>query len=266
MRAALVAGLCLALAACATPRPAKRNTGTTVPLGEAAYDHAPDPSEVPPDLAFIPDAVPRAEAPSRSGNKPEYEVLGETYRVLGSAEGFREKGRASYYAKRFHGRKTANGEKYDMYAMTAAHKTLPLPSYVRVIHVKSGRSVIVRVNDRGPFYPGRIIDLSYAAATKLGILAAGHAEVEIEAVVPHEAPPGDGGYLQVAAFDDPISAVVLREELDAKGLGDVEIWATEREGSSLNRVVIGPFPNPEAARGARESLLLEGVETGWVRQ
>ncbi|QTF91452.1 septal ring lytic transglycosylase RlpA family protein, partial [Halomonas sp. BM-2019] len=121
----------------------------------------------PPDVSQIPDAVPRSEPPSRGGNRPTYEVWGKTYRVLPDARGYARQGTASWYGEKFHGYATSNGEIYDMYKMTAAHRSLPLPSYVRVTSQENGRSVIVRVNDRGPFHNNREIDLSYAAAARL---------------------------------------------------------------------------------------------------
>lgn len=134
--------------------------------------------------AKIKDAVPRVEAKSPGGNRSTYVVRGRKYKVLDSAEGYRERGKASWYGVKFHGRKTANGETYDMYAMTAAHKHLPLPSYVQVKNLENNKQIVVRVNDRGPFYDNRIIDLSYAAATKLGILKKGTASVEIKVIDP----------------------------------------------------------------------------------
>jgi rare lipoprotein A len=125
------------------------------------------------------------EAPrSKYGNPESYEVNGETYRVLATARGYRERGLASWYGEDFHGKRTSSGEPYNMHAMTAAHRTLPLPSYVRVTNLQNRREVIVRVNDRGPFHGDRIIDLSFAAATELGIVRDGTAEVEVMAVDP----------------------------------------------------------------------------------
>ena len=132
----------------------------------------------------IQNAVPRVEPRSRYGNPATYTVRGKTYRVLDSGEGFRERGVASWYGTAFHGNPTSSGERYDMYAMTAAHKHLPLPSYVEVRNLENGRRVIVKVNDRGPFISGRIIDLSYAAATKIGMLGSGTAKVEIAVLDP----------------------------------------------------------------------------------
>lgn len=137
-----------------------------------------------PDLSRVPDAVPRVEPRSRGGNPDSYEVFGRRYRVMDSSRGFVERGTASWYGRKFHGRKTSNGETYDMYRMTAAHKHLPLPTYVRVTNLDNQRSVVVRVNDRGPFHSDRIIDLSYAAASRLGILAKGTGRVELRAIDP----------------------------------------------------------------------------------
>ncbi|MGJ7457546.1 septal ring lytic transglycosylase RlpA family protein [Halomonas sp. RA08-2] len=136
----------------------------------------------PPDVSRIPDAVPRLEAPSRGGNRSTYEVWGKTYRVLPDARGYARQGTASWYGEKFHGYATSNGEIYDMYKMSAAHRSLPLPSYVRVTNQDNGRSAIVRVNDRGPFHNDREIDLSYAAAARLDILDRGTGRVKVEAI------------------------------------------------------------------------------------
>jgi rare lipoprotein A len=137
----------------------------------------------PANLASIPDAVPRNEPLHRYANRP-YEVFGKKYVPLASVQPFSQRGMASWYGKKFHGQKTSSGETYDMYKMTAAHPTLPIPSYVRVTSVSNGKSVVVRINDRGPFHAGRIIDLSYVAAYKLGYVGAGSAQVAVEALVP----------------------------------------------------------------------------------
>ncbi|MFO8045825.1 MAG: septal ring lytic transglycosylase RlpA family protein [Halomonas sp.] len=136
----------------------------------------------PPDISRIPDAVPRLEAPSRGGNRSTYEVWGKTYRVLPDARGYVRQGTASWYGEKFHGYATSNGEIYDMYKMSAAHRSLPLPSYVRVTNQDNGRAAIVRVNDRGPFHNDREIDLSYAAAARLDILDRGTGRVKVEAI------------------------------------------------------------------------------------
>ncbi len=136
-----------------------------------------------------PDAVPKQEYKSRLGNPAFYDEFGVRYRVLRTSKGFVERGIASWYGEDFHGRRTSAGEPYDMYAMTAAHKTLPLPTYVRVTDLDTGNRVVVRVNDRGPFVEGRVIDLSYAAALKLGIAAKGLARVEVRALDPPAVDP-----------------------------------------------------------------------------
>jgi peptidoglycan lytic transglycosylase len=144
----------------------------------------------PANLDAIPDAVPRLEPLHRFANRP-YNVLGREYVPATSLKAYRERGVASWYGRKFHGQKTSIGETYDMYAMTAAHPTLPLPSYARVTNLANGRSVIVRVNDRGPFLNDRLIDLSYAAAHRLGIAQRGSGEVEVEAILPGTVAPSD---------------------------------------------------------------------------
>ena len=137
----------------------------------------------PSNLSALPDAAPKSEPLHRFANRP-YEVFGKKYVPLATVQPFHQRGVASWYGKRFHGQKTASGEPYDMYAMTAAHPILPIPSYARVTSVRTGKQVIVRINDRGPFHSGRIIDLSYAAANRLGFIGTGSGEVDVEAIVP----------------------------------------------------------------------------------
>ena len=175
--AALLA-VALLLAACSTPPPR--------PQPRASSAVPPPPANV----ANVPDAIPRDEPKVRGGaNKPAYEVFGRRYSVLASADGYVERGVASWYGPNFHGAMTAIGDRYDMYGMTAAHKTLPLPCYARVTNLSNGRSVVVRVNDRGPFVANRLIDLSYTAAAKLDMLRTGTALVEVRVVTPDTQPP-----------------------------------------------------------------------------
>ena len=141
----------------------------------------------PPDLHLVPDAVPKVE-PLRLANMQPYVALGKYFRPMTELRPYKERGIASWYGRRYHGNNTASGEVYDMYAMTAAHPTLPLPSYVRVTNLENGKSIIVRLNDRGPFLSDRLIDLSYTAAYKLGILAGGSGQVEIESILPDSDP------------------------------------------------------------------------------
>jgi len=144
-------------------------------------DYGPDTNV---DVSHVVDAVPKVETRSRGGNKSQYEVFGKTYSVMKSSLGYKARGGASWYGKKFHGYLTANGDKYDMYGMSAAHRSLPLPTYVKVTNLANNKQVIVRVNDRGPFHQGRVIDLSYAAASKLDMLNSGTAQVEVEAINP----------------------------------------------------------------------------------
>lgn len=166
--------LALVLAGCATPTLTSRDAAPRV---------------VPRNLERIPDPVPRAEPRARYGNHSPYVVFGRTYHVREDAAGYAETGYASWYGRKFHGRPTSSGEPYDMFALTAAHRSLPLPTFVRVTRVDTKRSIVVRVNDRGPFHENRIIDLSYAAAVKLGFADQGVARVRVEAIVPGSRPP-----------------------------------------------------------------------------
>jgi rare lipoprotein A len=182
LRRFAIAAAVLALAACTTASQKESQP----PPGSARYYKDDGPGEVPPQgLDALPDAVPRIEPLNRFANRP-YTVFGREYVPATSLRPYKERGIASWYGRKFHGEKTSTGEVYDMYAMTAAHPTLPLPSYARVTSVATGKSVVVRVNDRGPFLHNRVIDLSYAAATKLGIAQKGSGEVEVEAIIPVE--------------------------------------------------------------------------------
>jgi rare lipoprotein A len=234
------------------------SSGGGVRPGEDGF---PDASAVPPDLHAVPDATPAVEPRSRYGNPKEYEVLGERYFVLNSATGYKESGRASWYGTKFNGQRTSSGETYDMFAMTAAHKTLPLPTYVRVTRKSNGSSVVVKVNDRGPFHTGRIIDLSYAAATKLDLLKDGSAEVEVEAIDPSApaAPAPATPFLELASTDDPIYAVAVREDAAGLGIG-VEIRSFEQGPDVLYRVLAGPFRDGASLEAARRQLEAASLE------
>ncbi len=170
------------------------------------------PDEIP-DVDAIPEPDVIAEPRSRIGNRSSYTVLGQQYRVLDDASGYIEEGLASYYGNKFHGRRTSNLEVYDMYAFTAAHKTLPLPSFARVTNRDNGKSVVVRVNDRGPFHAGRVIDLSYAAAVKLGITQRGTGRVEVRALTPGEAASSTSARA-AATMPPPAAAPVPASTLD----------------------------------------------------
>lgn len=235
--------------------------------GRPARDGAP--SRAPADVAQTPDAVPRAEAPSRYGNPREYVVFGRRYRTLPTNAGFEEVGIASWYGTQFHGQRTSSGEPYDMFAMTAAHKTLPVPSYVEVTNLENRRRIVVRVNDRGPFVDGRVIDLSYAAAHRLGMAGAGLARVQVRAVGPEVrmawadrgatvppvasvSAPSPGGrvvdrgglrFVQVGAFAMRENADDLKRRLDREGFSPVRVEPAGTQAGRVYRVRIGPLQN-----------------------
>jgi rare lipoprotein A len=207
------------------------------------------------DVSSIPDAVPRAEPKSAKGNPAFYTVLGKRYFVLPTASGYAERGVASWYGPGFHAKSTSNGERYDMYAMSAAHKTLPLPSYVKVTNLTNGRSVTVRVNDRGPFKDGRIIDLSYTAASKLGMLRDGTAFVEVRHIPPSvqasEAvtAPASALFVQAGAFGTEANAAKLVAQLRSQGVTNAAVRADQVNDQTLYRVRVGPVPTvPEFDR------------------
>ncbi len=227
----------------------------SAPKGGYYQDDGP-PAAPPPEVLRTPDAVPKSEPLSASGNKP-YAIAGRGYTPLKEAAGYRERGIASWYGKKFHGRKTSSGEPYDMYAMTAAHRLLPLPSYARIRNLANGKSVVVRVNDRGPFHDNRLIDLSYTAAARLGILGTGTGVVEVEGLDARAAPapvvavpaaPSNGNgaarlFLQVGAFASRYNAETLRDRLERDAFRPVEIQASG--DGRLYRVRIGPLASVE---------------------
>ena len=241
LHASLIA-LALIVAGCTATPPIRTPTHPTPTL--------PPPGPIPADIENIPDPVPRSEPRSARGNPAFYDVLGKRYFVLGSSDGYLERGVASWYGPGFHAANTSNGERYDMYAMTAAHKTLPLPAYVQVTNLSNGRHVIVRVNDRGPFKDGRIIDLSYTAAAKLDIIKQGTAFVEVRALTtlekatPPPAPaPTSDLYIQAGAFTTEANASRLLGQLKAKGVNDAFVRADQVNGKALYRVRVGPVPS-----------------------
>jgi len=226
------------------------------------------PAQAPRDMQTR-DAVPRAEAPSRYGNPPSYVVNGKRYYTLKSSRGFVQRGIASWYGSKFHGRRTSSGEPYDMYRMTAAHKTLPLPSYVEVTNLANGRRTVVRVNDRGPFHDNRVIDLSYAAAKKLGIVAKGTGLVEIRTVGPdyHAAPvrvarahPGQINFrIQVGAFFERLNAERLYQRLRAV-FGRLALLEQGRSrGRPVYRVQLGPMTDVAQSDRIVDRLLALGL-------
>ena len=242
-------------------------------------------AKTPANLDDIPDAVPNEEPLHRYANRP-YVALDKTYTPLTSADNFKERGIASWYGKKFHGKPTASGEIYDMYAMTAAHPTLPIPSYARVTNVANQKSVVVRINDRGPFLHDRVMDLSYAAAHKLGIISSGTAEIELESLAPGamtatiaplepvqsaplesaepdtsstpistNAPPAADNniYLQLGAFksQDAAEKFMAKMRAELNGIGKL-IGLFNKDG--LIRVHLGPYASQNEARNSAESL------------
>ncbi|WP_448552253.1 septal ring lytic transglycosylase RlpA family protein [Thalassotalea montiporae] len=232
-----------------------------------------------PTAAELKDPIPRAEPKSRGGNR-DYQVRGKHYQVLDSAEGFSQSGIASWYGKKFHGHLTSNGEIYDMYAMSAAHKNLPLPTYVKVTNQANQKSVIVRVNDRGPFHQDRIIDLSYSAAYKLGMLSTGTANVTIETISDAKPPANqkvkqetlansdndeavpEGDYVQV--FATRSEDVAKRTVLALTSLYQHNAVYSQQNG--IYRVKLGPFAEHENTDELVTSLRQAGYESAYRRK
>ncbi|RUL73146.1 septal ring lytic transglycosylase RlpA family protein [Dyella choica] len=236
---------------------------TSKPQGSRYRDGSDSiPEGPPPDVSHLPEPVPQVEPRSLYGNKSPYSVLGRTYSVLPTARGYDERGIASFYGSKFHGYKTSSLEDYDMYKFTAASKVLPLPSYARVTNLQTGKSVIVRVNDRGPFHEDRVIDLSYAAAVKIGVWPKGTGLVEVQGIDPsappqQEAPPPPlvsatpahppSIYLQVGAFSDPANAERIAAQLRVANFAPVQVSDATIAGRLVHRVRIGPLGDVDSA-------------------
>ncbi len=234
-------------------------------------DHGP---EHPVDVSNVPDAVPGDDTPSRYGNPSNYTVLGKSYTLLPACKGYHDRGIASWYGMQFHGGRTSDGETYDMYAMTAANKVVPIPCYARVTNLKNGKSVIVKINDRGPFVENRLIDVSYAAAAKLDMLGSGTALVDVQAVGPGELPPpavtlapavaalpappaasapaafpGNGApqlFVQVGAYADKANAEAAVAKLGGAGVAPAFILPVSDASRTLYKVRIGPLADVDA--------------------
>lgn len=240
----------------------------------------------PPDVSDVPDAVPRQEPRSSAGNRSRYTVWGKQYRVLADASGYNEVGTASWYGNKFHGYATANGEIYDMYRMSAAHRSLPLPTFARVSRPGTDKAVIVRVNDRGPFHSDRIIDLSYAAASQLGLTDHGTGRVRVEAIDPaqwqagrqqenaaaekesaaprqpsaDERAPQEGTYWQVAALENRQGAEKLQRRLQNRLAQPVRIARHE----DIYRVQVGPAGAETDEQALRDALRRAGFPRAFV--
>jgi rare lipoprotein A len=260
------------LAAGCTTAPRKSAQGEA-PKKPSYYSDDGPPDAIPDNLASIPNAVPRDEPFHRYANRP-YTVFGHTYIPVVNKDTYKQRGIASWYGRKFHGQKTASGEPYDMFAMTAAHPTLPIPSYARVTNLKNGRSVVVRINDRGPFHSDRIIDLSYAAAARIGLAAAGSGLVEVERVFestqptsittpaptipvqalvesPVVAEESAAFWLQLGAFSTREAAESFRERAVRELSWNLEpVQVQSRD--ALFRVRLGPYRNREEALAIAE--------------
>ncbi len=285
----LIALSLLTLCGCFHRHQIRRNVAETpssnnVPgtnAGRYAQSRDSTPTQIP-DISKIPEPVPKTEPRSRYGNKSPYTVLGKTYRVLPTCAGYDERGIASWYGNKFHGYTTSNLERYDMYAYTAANKTLPLPCYVRVTNLDNGRSVVVRVNDRGPFVANRIIDLSYVAAVKLGVWPKGTARVEVRGIDPkhfHEQREPDRQravitspenahksrvYLQVGAYADARNAQRAASRVRAARLGTVGLVQARINGRMLYRVRLGPLHSRSEAGRIAPKLRALGLGTAQI--
>lgn len=242
------------------------------------------------DVSHVADAVPRTEPKSRYGNPESYVVRGKRYHTLSSNAGYHERGIASWYGTKFHGHRTSSGESYDMYMMSAAHKTLPLPSYARVTNLRNNKSVIVKINDRGPFHDNRLIDLSYAAASRLEILGKGTGLVEVEVINPERQvkqlaaqkhrlasqPKTDARlvsepvnssaepmlYLQIGAFQSLSNAERLKRRLTATSPTEkLHISEGNTNQQRVYRVRIGPLDSVESADRLTQNLLQHGIES-----
>ena len=227
-----------------------------------------DSTPPPIDPAAISDAVPRPDPILAAGNKSQYTVNGVTYLVMPSAAGYTEEGIASWYGLKFHGRKTSNGERFNVYGPTAAHKTLPIPSYVRVTNLSNGQSMVLRVNDRGPFHSERIIDLSYGAALKLGFADQGTARVRVEALTVTGSddrrgnPSGAYRNLQLGAFSDAGAAANLAARAEAVLSVPLNVTEVEAGAGRLFRLRAGPFASESALRAAQDDLVGAGLPAG----
>ncbi len=239
-----------------------------VNLPKDEFTHYGDgPPKNPPDLSKIVDPIPKIEPLAKTGNR-SYRVNGVDYHVLSTADNYEAVGHASWYGTKFHGRRTSSGETYDIYKMTAAHKSLPLPTYVEVTNLDNKKRVIVRVNDRGPFIDNREIDLSYAAAYRLGILKTGTAPVRIRALTPEENKPPETAqlneshnssqYLQVGVFSDVQNAQAL--QLKLKSLMNLPIViASEPDTNTGHKVIVGPFDNEALLHRINGLLEFHGI-------
>lgn len=243
------------------PQEAAKPHETSLPQSQRyKKPHDSEPDAAPVDVSKLVEPQPRVEPRARYGNKSPYSVLGQTYSVLPQAAGYLERGISSWYGAKFHGYMTSSLEPYDMYQFSAAHKSLPLPSYARVTNLDNGKSVVVRINDRGPFHENRIIDLSYAAAVRIGVWPKGTGLVEVRALDPahpdtqHAAPPAAAKrpgkpriFLQLGAFAELANAQRVEQEVRRSKLGPASIETSRINDREIHRVRIGPMATVDAA-------------------
>ncbi len=272
---AICALLALQLAACGTPakkeivKPPVAETPSASTVNKGGYLSGDGPQEdTPARLDAVPDAVPKVEPLHRYANRP-YAALGKTYVPLAAVGNFRERGVASWYGKKFHGQRTSIGEVYDMYAMTAAHPTLPIPSYARVTNLSNRKSVVVRINDRGPFLHDRVIDLSYTAAYKLGIIADGSAEVEVESIAPQDvvnaSPATEGDAVSPGSVPKPSSeSIAPPAEVAVAPLSNVPpVTVVElNNGDTGIFLQLGAFKSRSGAEAYLEKMRAEMNDSG----
>ena len=229
--------------------------------GDKKDDTRDGPSNRKISAADVKDAVPKSEPLARYGNHSPYTVLGKTYTVLPTSKGYHERGIASWYGSKFHGRRTSSGEPYDMHLATAAHKSLPLPTYAEVTNLDNGRKMIVKINDRGPFHEGRIIDLSYAAAIRLGVDKTGTARIDVRALdvktdKRSSVKLADGTFLQVGAFNKRKTADELAGKMMAAQLKPVSV----QKSRGLYKVWIGPYASEAEIEASRQRVVELGYE------
>ncbi len=273
LRVSAIAPALLAMLACSSapvpsPSPESPNAGRY----SIQQDRAPTRDL---DLSSIPEVIPEPVTRTMAGNRSPYSVLGKSYRVLPTEEGYKERGVASWYGEKFHGHKTSNGEVFDMYQVSAAHKSLPIPSFLRVTNLDNNRSIIVRVNDRGPFHGDRVIDLSYAAAMKLGYADRGTARVQLESVVATGVSADRGvntanstrseilrvssagsKYLQVGAFSELSSAEEVSDRVEEITNLPVFIRSVNTSNNRvLHRVRVGPISDPGQLQRVSQSVV-----------
>jgi rare lipoprotein A len=252
----VVLALAVSLAACRSSAPPQSSSPTfkPPPSSEGRYTLENDvPLIEPIDLAAIREVIPKVERRTQAGNKTPYVVNGRTYRVLQNEAGYSETGVASWYGRKFHGHLTANGEQYDMFQLSAAHTTLPIPSYIKVTNLDNGKSIVARVNDRGPFHPGRIVDMSYAGAVLLGYANTGTARVRVESIVPRDNVSQAAPSAPAVPTSPPIT---VRPIVDP--VVSVEAVATERqlieENKGAEYLQIGAFATENSARNLQSKL------------